>query len=65
MKKWIGYLFGEPLSWRKGLTAIIAVVFAFVAIGYEFGLPEIPASYQAIIAGVFGFYFLKQKLEKS
>lgn len=50
----------ERFSWRKGLTCIAAFVFAFATIGYLFGLPELPESYQAIIAGVFGFYFLKK-----
>ena len=51
-------------SWRKALTAITAFVFAFVVIGFEFGMKEIPMSYQAIISGVFGFYFLKDVFNK-
>jgi len=51
---------GNEFSWRKALTAITAFVFAFAVIGFLFGLPEIPSSYQAIIAGVFGFYFFKE-----
>ena len=46
-------------SWRKILTAIAGVLFAFSVIGYLFGLPELPPSYQAIISGVFVFYFFK------
>jgi hypothetical protein len=49
-------------SWRKALTATAGFCFLFCVIGYTFGLPEIPAAYQAIIAGVFGAYFLKNKL---
>lgn len=54
---------GEEFSWRKALTCLVALVFVFVTIGYEFGLPEIPKSYQMIIAGVFGFYFTKEIFE--
>lgn len=46
-------------SWRKILTALCAILFAFSVVGNSFGLPELPAGYQAIIAGVFGFYFFK------
>jgi uncharacterized membrane protein YkgB len=46
-------------SWRRILTCIAALIFAFSTIGFLFGLPELPGSYQAIIAGVFGFYFVK------
>lgn len=49
-------------SWRKILTSIVALVFAFATLGFLFGLPELPTSYQAIIAGVFTFYFMKQTL---
>ncbi len=52
----------EEFSWRRALTAITAFIFAFVVIGFEFGMKEIPTSYQAIIAGVFGFLLLKKKL---
>jgi len=50
----------ENYSWRKILTAIAGVLFAFSVIGFEFGLPELPSSYQAIISGVFVFYFFKE-----
>jgi hypothetical protein len=53
---------GGRFSWRKGLTAIAASVFAVVCIAYLFGCPELPQSYQAIIAGVFAFYFMKDRL---
>ena len=46
-------------SWRKILTALAAVIFAFACIGFTFGLPELPGSYQAIIAAVFTYYFMK------
>jgi hypothetical protein len=46
-------------SWRKILTAIAAVIFSFASVGYLFGLPELTTGYQAIIAGVFAFYFFK------
>lgn len=51
---------GENYSWRKILTAITVLLFAFAVIGFLFGLPELPASYQAIISGVFVFYFFKE-----
>lgn len=50
----------DGYSWRKILTAIAGFLFAFSVIGYEFGLPELPNSYQAIISGVFVFYFFKE-----
>ena len=50
---------GNSYSWRKILTAITAVVFAFSCIGFLFGMPELPNSYQAIISGTFVFYFFK------
>lgn len=53
-------------SWRKILTAITAVVFAAACIGFliTHGFDELPGTYQGIIAGVFGFYFLKEPLRK-
>lgn len=50
---------GENYSWRKILTAITGLLFAFAVVGFLFGLPELPPSYQAIISGVFVFYFFK------
>lgn len=48
-------------SWRKIMTSISCVLFAFSVIGYEIqhNFDELPGSYQAIISGVFGFYFMK------
>lgn len=52
-------------SWRKAGTALIFFLFAFVVIGFEFGLVEIPGSYQGIIAMVFAFYFAKEALRNA
>lgn len=52
-------------SWRKALTGIVGFCFLFSVVMFTFGFPEIPATYQAIITGVFGAYFLKDKLRKS
>lgn len=49
-------------SWRKALTCIAGFSFLFSVTMYIFGYPEIPATYQGIITGVFGAYFLKDKL---
>lgn len=49
-------------SWRKGLTCIAGFCFLFSLIMYILGFPEIPATYQGIITGVFGAYFFKDKL---
>lgn len=46
-------------SWRKILTALCGLLFAFAVVGNSFGMPELPAGYQAIIASVFAFYFFK------
>jgi len=48
-------------SWRKIMTAMASSVFAIASIGYliENDFAELPSSYQAIIAGVFAFYFMK------
>jgi len=51
-------------SWRKILTGLTAFVFGFACIGFMFGLPEIPTSYQAIISEVFLFYFFKNTIGK-
>lgn len=54
-------------SWRKVMTASAVVCFMTSVIGYlithDFG--ELPASYQAIIAGVFVFYFGKNILSNT
>ncbi len=50
---------GDNYSWRKILTAIAGFLFAFSVVGFLFGMEELPASYQAIISGVFVFYFFK------
>lgn len=48
-------------SWRKIMTACALVVFMTASFGYliKTNFDELPDSYQAIIAGVFGFYFIK------
>ena len=53
-------------SWRKTLTANASIVFSVSTIGYLIanGFSELPASYQAIIAGVFAFYFAKDLFSK-
>lgn len=50
-------------SWRKILTALTALVFVFSCIGYQFGLPQLPKSYQALIGVVFTFYFTKELID--
>jgi len=52
-------------SWRKTGTAICFSVFATACIGFliTHGFDELPGSYQAIIGGVFVFYFGKRMLE--
>ena len=52
------------VSWRKIMTCIASLCFAFAVVGFLFGLPELPASYQAIISGVFVFYFGKDMVRK-
>ena len=52
------------VSWRKIMTAVASFCFAFSVMGFLFGLPELPASYQAIISGVFVFYFGKEIMRK-
>jgi len=52
-------------SWRKILTAICAVLFAFRDMGQQlFKFQEVPGAYMTVVAGVFAFYFLKGKFEK-
>jgi len=54
----------SDISWRKILTALAAFLFAFAVIGWlvKNTFNELPAPYQAIIAGVFAFYFAKDIL---
>jgi hypothetical protein len=49
------------ISWRKIMTAGALVSFLTSVFGYLIvhHFNELPPSYQAIIAGVFGFYFIK------
>ena len=51
-------------SWRKILTAIVALIFATACIGYliTHNFDELPVSYWGTIAGVFAFYFMKETL---
>jgi len=49
-------------SWRKILTGLTGILFSFAVIGFLFGLPELPPSYQAIVSGVFVFYFFKKAI---
>lgn len=51
-------------SWRKVLTALAAFLFAFSVVGWliKNTFAELPTAYQAIIAGVFAFYFAKDIL---
>ena len=51
-------------SWRKGLTALSGAMFVLACIVFWIGGKELPVSYQAIIAGTFTFYFVKDKLRK-
>jgi uncharacterized membrane protein len=64
MKPFIFIENGE-FSWRKGLTALTALLFAVAVIGFlvKHNFDELPGSYQAIIGGVFVFYFGKRFLE--
>lgn len=50
---------GNGYSWRKILTAVSSFVWAFAAIGYLFGLKELPPAYIGMISGVWVFYFFK------
>jgi len=52
-------------SWRKGMTAVTVVIFVTANIGYLIAhkFAELPGSYQAIIGGVFVFYFGKRMFE--
>lgn len=51
------------ISWRKILTALCAVLFAFSYIGNQaFKFAEIPGTYIGIIGLVFAFYFAKDAI---
>jgi len=52
---------GGEFSWRKIMTAMASAIFAVASVGYliKNDFDELPSSYQAIIAGVFAFYFMK------
>lgn len=52
----------KTFSWRKCGTAICFTLFAYCVIGHQIynKFAELPTSYQAIIASVFGFYFFKE-----
>lgn len=65
IKEWFTEADGSP-SWRKILTAEGGILFAYAVIGFEIKnhFAELPASYQAILAGIFAFYFIKKPLEK-
>lgn len=63
----VKFLFCEAngeVSWRKIMTAGATIVFMTASIGYLIAnkFAELPDSYQLIISGVFGFYFLKSIL---
>ena len=65
MKPYIFLESNGEFSWRKGLTGLTAFMFTVAVIGYliKHNFDELPGSYQAIIAGVFVFYFGKRFLE--
>jgi uncharacterized membrane protein len=54
-------------SWRKIMTCGALICFMMSVIGYLFNnkFAELPGSYQAIIAGVFVFYFGKELVRKT
>ncbi len=51
-------------SWRKALTCISGLIFAYAVIGYLYGLRKLPTAYIIIISGVFTFYFTKEVFTK-
>jgi hypothetical protein len=57
---------GGEFSWRKIMTAACLFLFLLSVTGWliKHDFDELPTSYQAIIAGVFAFYFAKTILEK-
>lgn len=48
-------------SWRKIMTAGCLFLFILSVVGYliKHEFDELPSAYLGIIAGVFGFYFMK------
>lgn len=56
--------FLASFSYRRLLTIVAAGVFVASTVAYLLGAPELPAGYQAIIAGVFAFYFAKDRLRR-
>ena len=54
----------NTFSWRKAGTAICFGLFAYTVIGHQIvhKFAELPSSYQAIISGVFIFYFFKDTI---
>jgi len=54
----------KEFSWRKIMTAGALVCFMTAVMGYLVvnDFDELPISYQAIISGVFAFYFMKSIL---
>lgn len=60
-KKYTFFLEGNQYSWRKIMTAICLIIFAAAEVGFlvTHHFEELPPSYQAINAGIFGFYFTK------
>jgi uncharacterized membrane protein len=53
--------YGDNFSWRKLMTGGALIAFMTSVMGYLItnNFNELPGSYQAIIAGVFVFYFGK------
>lgn len=65
IKNWFCEANGK-ISWRTILTAEAGFLFAIAVVGYliKHKFEELPDSYQLIISGVFGFYFLKRLFGK-
>lgn len=53
-------------SWRKAMTAVILVLFAFQVIGFALknNFQEQPSAYMMIEGMIFAFYFAKEALRK-
>lgn len=67
MKNWKKWIFEDTdgsFSVRKVLALIAGALFAYAVIYWKIANDgkELPASYLGVIAGVFGFYFLKNAL---